>query len=244
MKTQDGYKLNMFRIMKEEEAKYGPMLILHGTGQSSIGWFLDRSNQENSALPVAMARAGYDVWLGNARGSKFSLGHETWSDQLDSEYWQFGFSEIGLYDLPAMIDHIYEQSDHHPVTFIGHSQATTAMFYGLSHLEPQVMANKLDKVLALAPCFIVDSRFDMLLTDDIWKYTLVDYWSRHIALDRTYQFNNGISVQTIKHYNQNAMTGKFQEYDTDFGLWPWERGDTPEVPIENITTPITYYLAG
>ena len=30
--TEDGYKLNMFRILTEEEAPYGPMLIQHGTG--------------------------------------------------------------------------------------------------------------------------------------------------------------------------------------------------------------------
>ena len=40
------------------------------------------------------------------------------------------------------------------------------------------------------------------------------------------------------------MTGKFQEYDTVFGLMPWTRGDTDEIHIERITTPIAYYFAG
>ena len=30
------------------------------------------------------------------------------------------------------------------------------MFYGLSHLPPESMADKLQKVLALGPCFIVN----------------------------------------------------------------------------------------
>ena len=40
------------------------------------------------------------------------------------------------------------------------------------------------------------------------------------------------------------MTGKFQEYDSDFGLMPWTRGNADEIPIENITTPIAYYFGG
>ena len=40
------------------------------------------------------------------------------------------------------------------------------------------------------------------------------------------------------------MTGKFQEYDEDFSYWDESTiGDTPEIPIENISVPITYYFA-
>ena len=72
-------------------------------------WFWDKSVQNYSTLPILLAKAGYDVWLGNTRGSKFSTEHETMS-MYDHEYWEFSFSEIGLYDLPAMVDYIYNEN--------------------------------------------------------------------------------------------------------------------------------------
>ena len=50
------------------------------------------------------AQAGYDVWLGNNRGSKYSLGHIKSADYYKHEsYWEFSFPEMGKYDLPAQI---------------------------------------------------------------------------------------------------------------------------------------------
>ena len=100
-----------------------------------------------------------------------------------------------------MVDYIYNENQQMPVTYVGHSQATTAMFYGLSHLSAVEMADKLSKILALGPCFIIDIQSDIVLTRNVWRYAIVSEWSRHIELDHVYQFNNGISVQTIKHYN-------------------------------------------
>ena len=110
----------MFHILSDEETPYGPILIQHGTGQSSVTWFYDKSEQTYSTLPIVLARAGYDVWLGNTRGSKFSTEHETLTDK-DPDYWHFSFSEIGLYDLPAMIDYIYEENNQTPITYLAHS---------------------------------------------------------------------------------------------------------------------------
>jgi lysosomal acid lipase/cholesteryl ester hydrolase len=50
---------------------------------------------------------GYDVWLGNARGSRYALGHTKYNYLSDKPlYWDFDFEEMGLYDLPANIDFI------------------------------------------------------------------------------------------------------------------------------------------
>ena len=35
-----------------------------------------------------LARAGYDVWMGNNRGNKFSNAHLTMTTE-DKEYWDF-----------------------------------------------------------------------------------------------------------------------------------------------------------
>ena len=53
-----------------------------------------------------LVKAGYDVWLGNSRGSKYSLQHLNYDEKIDLEYWNFSFVEFGKYDLSASVDYI------------------------------------------------------------------------------------------------------------------------------------------
>ena len=123
--TKDLYKLNMFRLTADEsgnslERTRGPILLQHGSGQSGIAWFNERTDAKISVFPILLARAGFDVWIGNTRGSRNSREHVL-VDDTDPWYWDFSWSELGLYDLPSMIDHIYTETDMQKVTYIGHS---------------------------------------------------------------------------------------------------------------------------
>lgn len=44
--------------------------------------------------------------MGNNRGNVYSRGHETLDPQHDKEFYQYSFFEMGVYDLPAMVDYI------------------------------------------------------------------------------------------------------------------------------------------
>jgi hypothetical protein len=54
---------------------------------------------------LVVAAAGYDVWLGNSRGNKYSNKH-AWLDPKSSDYWQFDWEEMGDYDIPANLEYI------------------------------------------------------------------------------------------------------------------------------------------
>ena len=55
------------------------------------------------------ARAGYDVWLGNSRGNTYSRRHQGLDADRDKEkFWDFGWEDMGKYDVPAVIEHILE----------------------------------------------------------------------------------------------------------------------------------------
>ena len=54
----------------------------------------------DKAPAFQLAAAGFDVWLGNQRGTKHSLGHET-MDLKSKEYWEFSISEFGDFDAPT-----------------------------------------------------------------------------------------------------------------------------------------------
>lgn len=53
-----------------------------------------------------LARAGFDVWLGNNRGNHFSRKHKIFFN-TENLFWEMvDFEEMGVYDLPAEIDFI------------------------------------------------------------------------------------------------------------------------------------------
>ena len=51
-----------------------------------------------------------------------------------------------------MILKIQEVTRKEKITYVGYSQGTSQMFYGLSKMEDRWYSNKLDKAIMLAPC--------------------------------------------------------------------------------------------
>lgn len=81
--TNDRYILTMFRITGdangnkiEGQGSRGPLLMQHGFMTDSISWF-HTSDDTRPALPVLLFQAGFDVWLGNNRGTRHSRKHLT-----------------------------------------------------------------------------------------------------------------------------------------------------------------------
>ena len=52
------------------------------------------------------ANAGFDVWLGNNRGNKYSLMHKKYDPAYDEKFWDHSFIEYAKYDIPSWIEHI------------------------------------------------------------------------------------------------------------------------------------------
>ena len=82
-----------------------------------------------------MPDLGYDVWVLNSRGVKYSDKNERDGEWTLKEKWNFSWADMGIYDLPATIEYIIEETGAPKVTVIGHSQGTSQMWYGMSHKQ-------------------------------------------------------------------------------------------------------------
>ena len=90
------------------------MLLQDGLLSNYETWFTQ--NVDNSP-PFIYAQAGFDVWFGNSRGNSFSQRHIR-DDTSDKEFWNFSQYEMGIYDLPVMLDYITNLTKQEKITYI------------------------------------------------------------------------------------------------------------------------------
>ncbi|XP_053698741.1 lipase 3-like [Sabethes cyaneus] len=118
--TDDGYILGIVRIPKQGHT---PVLLVHGLLSSSADWCIVAKH----SLAFRLFDADFDVWLMNARGNTFSRRHVSISADQE-RFWNFSWHEIGMFDLPAVIDYILGITGFNSLHYAGHSQGTTSFF--------------------------------------------------------------------------------------------------------------------
>ena len=163
--TADGYRLRVFRMQgKGQTIQSGkPVVILqHGNEDSSDNWVL---NDEERSPGFFLANRGFDVWLPNNRGNKYSMTHSKLA-RWEKKFWDFSFQEMGTQDQPAIVEYILRATGEARVTYIGHSQGTTQMFAGLSDpLSKDYLNAKVKKFIALAPVVYTTACTNKLLNN-------------------------------------------------------------------------------
>jgi lysosomal acid lipase/cholesteryl ester hydrolase len=133
VQTEDGYLLKMFRIPgltgKEDDGVVRPpVLIQHGVFDSA-DFVICHGADKSPAF--WLANQGYDVWVANSRGNKYSRQHKSLNPDKDAAFWDFSFEEM-VKDYQANIDYILSDTGFKKIPVIGHSQGTSSMYAGLS----------------------------------------------------------------------------------------------------------------
>ena len=75
-------------------------------------------------MPLILADRGYDVWMGNNRGTEYSLRNSKGLDSSMQEFWAWSWAEMGIYDDTANINMIKEKTGKDKIFYIGYSQGT------------------------------------------------------------------------------------------------------------------------
>ncbi|KAF9438111.1 hypothetical protein BGZ76_009729 [Entomortierella beljakovae] len=120
------------------------VLLYHGFMMSSEVWVCNLDEERN--LAFVLAEAGYDVWLGNSRGNKYSLKHMFIRPE-ENRFWKFSMDELALFDLPDT--YILKRTGAPSLVYIGFSQGTAQAFASLS-INPD-LNQKISLFIAMAP---------------------------------------------------------------------------------------------
>ncbi len=142
--TSDGYILRMHRIPPINHIKFaGSILLMHGIALTSHNFVYPGKD----ALAFTLADAGFDVWMGNVRGS-ISEKHQ-FLDPSSTSYWNFTMHEFGTLDLPAKIDYILDVTKQKSLYYLGFSQGGTIVSILLAMLPKY--NHKIRKAILMSP---------------------------------------------------------------------------------------------
>lgn len=142
--TDDGYIISMSRFPQGRNGEgvgsnKQPVLLQHGLLVDGMTWML---NSANESLAFILADNGYDVWIANTRGTRFSRRHLS-LDPADKEFWDWTWDDLVTDELSATIDFVFKQTGQ-KVHYVGHSLGTLTALAAFSE------GNQVDKVKSAA----------------------------------------------------------------------------------------------
>eukprot|EP00730_Choanoeca_flexa_P003265 TRINITY_DN11347_c0_g1_i7.p1 TRINITY_DN11347_c0_g1~~TRINITY_DN11347_c0_g1_i7.p1 ORF type:complete len:443 (+),score=54.52 TRINITY_DN11347_c0_g1_i7:139-1467(+) len=144
--TDDGFWLVMYRVFKDEKQlkQDRPTVLLHHGFMQCCEVFVTTQH----GLAFQLVEQGYDVWLGNARGNKYSSKHARLKP-TDTKFWDWSLDEMAMFDVPTMIDYILEHTGQKKLSYVAFSQGTAVGFACFS-TRPEYAA-KVKLFVALSP---------------------------------------------------------------------------------------------
>ncbi|XP_028794679.1 triacylglycerol lipase 2-like [Neltuma alba] len=144
--TKDGFILSLQRMPARRSgnsADKPPVLLQHGILSDAVIWLF---NSPEESLGFILADNGYDVWLANTRGTRYSSGHTSLTPN-DKAYWDWSWDELVSYDLHACVGYVYNHTGQ-KLHYAGHSLGTLTALAAFSEEE---LVNMIRSAALLSP---------------------------------------------------------------------------------------------
>ena len=143
--TPDGYILSLWHLVSNFTVSPEKVILLQvGFARTGLIYFYIEQN----SLPYYLQEKGYDVWIGNNRGSKFSRKHVSKdSKNSNGDYWDYSMDEIAKYDVTSEIDYIKNRTGVKKLDFVGYSEGNT-LFLMLYMDNPDFVENSINKFVS------------------------------------------------------------------------------------------------
>jgi len=115
---------------------------------SSDSWLIQ---EDPISIPLRLIKEGYDVWLGNIRGNKYSSKH-LFKSKDEPDFYNFGVDEAAIYDFPAFINFALNKSNKKDLVLLCHSQSTSFLAAAMGDYKTSsIIKNKIRKAILLNP---------------------------------------------------------------------------------------------
>ena len=187
VKTQDDYLLQIHRIpfdsKRQKDTDYkGIVYLQHGLMMCSNIWLCHSENPTKNNLPLYLNSLGYDVWMGNNRGNRYSNKNLN-VERHSEKFWNFSLDEFAIYDIPDSLHYIlnttslekknsifgydfYNGEVENRISIVAFSQGSAQIFASLS-LYPD-LNSKVISFVALSPALTPPGLFNKFV-DNIVK---------------------------------------------------------------------------
>ena len=104
-----------------------------------------------------LADAGFDLWCGNNRGTRFSRKHISLSI-LDEKFWDFSWDSAIEHDIPLFVERVYEETGGRKMALFTYSKTGACLLLGLGDDEfRKRVIPKVSSFNSIAPGFILVS---------------------------------------------------------------------------------------
>ena len=149
---------------------------------------------------------GYDVWIGNNRGSKFSANHVSKNPKdVNGDFWEFSMDNFIQYDIPSEINFIKNKTKATKVNYVGSSEGN-ALFLMLYMDNPQFVESSINKFISIGTIPNLSNV----------PYTISRLFKFTEPFNKALKFSDKARTAIIKSVKNNPETSEklFQELGT------------------------------